>query len=179
MIEHGVDTGLFCPGSSNPASRKNACLSVVNDWINRDVFCGFKLWQEIISGFPYHVLGTTPGLSSPAKDVKDLARNYREHSIFVNTSQISPIPSSMLEAAASGAAIVSTSTCAIPEIFTDGYDAFLSNDVSILRKRIEELLASPERAREMGLRARQTILDRFSMDRFVNDWNCLFNRVTK
>lgn len=179
IIEHGVDTALFCPGSSNPASRKNACLSVVNDWINRDVFCGFKLWQEIISGFPYHVLGTTPGLSSPAKDVKDLARNYREHSIFVNTSQISPIPSSMLEAAASGAAIVSTSTCAIPEIFTDGYDAFLSNDVSILRKRIEELLASPQKAREMGLRARQTIIDRFSMDRFVNDWNCLFNRVTK
>jgi glycosyltransferase involved in cell wall biosynthesis len=177
IIEHGIDTELFKPQTC--LGKVNACLSVVNDWINRDVFCGYKIWQEVIKGFPHKVLGSTPGLSKPATDIHDLAGHYRNHSIFVNTSQISPIPSSLLEAAASGAAIVSTSTCAIPEIFTDGVDAFLSNDVSVLRKRIEELLASPEKAREMGLRARQTILDRFSMDRFVNDWNYLFERMTR
>lgn len=186
VIEHGIDTDLFTPYDAKATetgisvlTRKNCCLSVVNDWINRDVFCGYKLWKEIIKGFPYKVLGTTPGLSEPAKGIQDLADHYAQHSIFVNTSQISPIPSSLLEAASSGAAIVSASTCMIPEVFTDGVDAYLSNDVSVLRKRIRELLNEPEKAREMGLRARQTIIDRFSMERFINDWNYLFERHTR
>jgi len=175
VIEHGIDTRLFAP----KGERQNVCLSVVNDWINRDVFCGYNMWRSVIDGFPFKVLGTTPGLSEPAKGIQDLADHYASHSIFVNTSQISPIPSSLLEAASSGAAIVSASTCMIPEVFTDGVDAFLSNDVEVLRKRIRQLLNEPEMAREMGLRARQTIIDRFSMERFVNDWNYLFERHTR
>ncbi len=176
IIEHGIDTDLFTPRSDE---RENSCLSVVNDWINRDVFCGYSLWKDIIKGFPYKVLGTTPGLSKPAKDIDDLASHYRNYSIFVNTSQISPIPSSLLEAASSGAAIVSASTCMIPEVFTDGVDAFISNNPSVLKDRIRTLLNEPQMAREMGLKARQTILDRFGMDRFVNDWNYCFERITR
>lgn len=192
VIEHGIDTELFAPAKDltlydttasetgvSGLTRKNSCLSVVNDWINRDVFCGYKMWRSVIDGFPFKVLGTTPGLSEPAKGIQDLADHYASHSIFVNTSQISPIPSSLLEAASSGAAIVSASTCMIPEVFTDGVDAFLSNDVEVLRKRIRQLLNEPEMAREMGLKARQTIIDRFSMERFVNDWNYLFERHTR
>ena len=176
VIEHGIDTVLFAPKNEE---RKNSCLSVVNDWINRDVFCGYKIWKSVIDGFRFKVLGTTPGLSLPANGIQDLADHYASHSIFVNTSQISPIPSSLLEAASSGAAIVSTSTCMIPEVFTDGVDAFLSNDIEVLRKRIRQLLDEPEMAREMGKKARQTIIDRFSMERFVNDWNYLFERHTR
>jgi glycosyltransferase involved in cell wall biosynthesis len=176
VIEHGVDTELF---KTTDVIREDKCLSVVNDWINRDVFCGYKIWKEVIKGFPYKVLGTTPGLSQPAQGIQDLANHYAKHSIFVNTSQISPIPSSLLEAASSGAAIVSASTCMIPEVFTNGVDAFLSNNVETLRKHIRTLLNEPEMAREMGLKARQTILDRFSMERFINDWNYLFERNTR
>jgi len=37
-----------------------------------------------------------------------------------------------------------------------------------------ELLNNPELCQELGKAARQTIQEKFSMDRFVGEWNSLF-----
>ncbi len=171
VIEHGLDTTLFSPLNY---PREKRCLSVVNDWINRDYCCGFNIWREVIEGFPFFVLGDTAGLSKPATSIQHLVSEYNKSLIFVNTSTISPVPTVLLEAMACGCAVVSTATCMIPEIITDGVDGFISNDVSVLRNRIELLLSSPELAIKMGQAARDKIVARFSLERFVKDWNRVF-----
>ena len=170
VIEHGVDTELFSP----KGVKKKVCLSVVNDWINRDIFCGYKVWCELIEGFPAKVLGKTEGLSKVAKTIDELVQAYQESLIFVNTSQISPIPSSLLEAMSCGCAPVSTATCMIPEIIENGVNGFCSNDVEYLKGCLSFLLKNPDKAIEMGERARQTVIDRFPLDRFVKNWERLF-----
>src|SRR3990167_9504168 len=49
VVHHGVDSELFKPNLEEGIRipRHNHILSVVNDWVNRDYFCGFKLWQYI------------------------------------------------------------------------------------------------------------------------------------
>lgn len=175
VIEHGIDTELFSPDSRK---RENKCLSVVNDWINRDVFCGYKLWEKIILGFPYKVLGTTPGLSEPAKNEKELSEAYKSYSIFVNTSQISPIPTSLLEAMSSGMCPISSATCLIPNIIENGVNGFISNDPEELKSYIKMCLEDTALATRIGQNARQTIIDRFPLSRFVEDWNKLFRSLT-
>jgi glycosyltransferase involved in cell wall biosynthesis len=179
VIEHGIDSDVFCVKN---LERQQCVLSCVNDWKNRDVFCGFNLWRQI-TGFPspnqlpIRVSGDNPGISQPARSVAELVTIYNTSAIFLNTSLHSPIPCSLLEGAACGCAIVSTANCLIPSVFTHEQDALLSNDPAELRGYCQRLLNEPEFAREMGLRARETVVKRFNLDRFVQDWKQVLEKV--
>lgn len=175
VIHHMVDTDIFTP--SDAKVKRRHILSVVNDWINRDWCCNFKGWQRITHGLPVKVLGDTPGLSKPAPSIPALVESYQESLVFLNTSTISPVPSVLLEAMACGCAVVSTATCMIPEIITNGYNGVISNDETVLRRACEELLNNPELAYQMGERARETITNRFGKTAFVNKWNEFFRSV--
>lgn len=173
VIKHGIDTDTFSPNDML-CDRKPHSLSVVNDWANRDWCCGFNLWRETVDGdFAFHVVGATPGLSEPAKSVHDLVMTYRSSLVFLNTSLISPVPTALLEAMSCGCAVVSTNNCMIPEVISHEENGFLANDARELRFYCDLLLKNPDLARAMGAAARQTIVERFSMGRFVADWNGL------
>jgi glycosyltransferase involved in cell wall biosynthesis len=173
VIEHGIDTNFF----SGWKGEDGKILTVVNDYINRDWCCGFNLYRQITQGLPINPWGGTPGLSQPTRDHNHLREIYRGASVFLNTSQISPIPSTLLEAMSTGCPVVTTETCAIPSIVEDGVNGYISNDPAILRKRLVELLKNPGKAKELGENARKTIVDRFGQQRFVNEWNELFKKV--
>jgi glycosyltransferase involved in cell wall biosynthesis len=67
----------------------------------------------------------------------------------------------------------------IPEIIENGVNGFISNDEEELKEMLVELLNNAELAKEVGEQARKTILEDFSEDRFVNEWNRVFNTVSK
>ena len=175
VVHHGVDTELFSPRHE---ARGPRVLSVVNDWINRDWCCGYKLWEQVTgfpkSKLPLHVLGDTPGLSESAESTEALVEEYRKSSIFLNTSLISPVPTSLLEAMSCECAIVTTETCMIPEIIENGKNGYMSNDPSKLRDFIDKLLKDDEMAKELGRNARKTVLENFALDKFISNWNQLF-----
>jgi glycosyltransferase involved in cell wall biosynthesis len=172
IVNHGIDTDLF--KSIKPLSlRNNSTVSVVNDWINRDVFCGFNIWKEAIKGIPHKVYGDTPGLSKPANP-EELIEAYNSNRIFVNTSTISPIPTALMEAMACGCAVVALNNCAIPEVIKDGYNGILCNNVHELRNSIISLLENPDICEKLGNNARQTIKNKYNLDKFVRRWSEIF-----
>jgi glycosyltransferase involved in cell wall biosynthesis len=175
VIHHGVDTDLFKP--SNGVTRKINVLSVVNDFANRSWCCGYDLWREVTGGLPVKLLGSSPGLSKPAQTLDELISAYLECGVFLNTSLISPVPTVLLEAMACGCPIVSTNTCMIPEIIKDGQNGLLASPDKPrqLREKVELLLEDQDLAKALGEAARQTIVDRFPLHRFVEDWNKVFN----
>lgn len=177
VVHHGVDTDLFC---GNPAKDKQkVVLSVVNDWVNRDWCCGFKLWQEVTQGLPVKVLGDTPGLSKPAKDVYDLVDTYQSSQVFLNTSLVSPIPSVVLEAMSCGMACVSTANCMIPEIIKNGENGLISNNPKELHDYCQMLLSDPLLCKKLGDNARNTILAHFSLEKFVENWTKVFDKASQ
>lgn len=176
VIHHGIDTKVFSP-NDNLVRKKAQVLSVVNDWMNRDWCCGFKLWEQVAKGLPVCVVGATPGLSEPAKSVQELVKRYRESQVFLNTSLISPVPTALLEAMACGCAVVSTATCMIPEVIENGVNGFISNDPAELRKYVEQLLDDKDLCKKLGQAARQTILERFTQEQFVARWNEVFHKA--
>lgn len=173
IVEHGIDTKFWRPTEIGD-ERLNACLSIVNDWPNRDWCCGFNLWRETSFGLPVSVYGKSPGFSLPAQSTEHLRQIYSTHSIFYNTSLHSPVPTVLMEAMACGCAIVSTANCMIPEIIEHGHNGLLSNDPKELRTHLEYLLANPNKARELGYNAKKTIEEKFTIDRFINTWNRIF-----
>lgn len=175
VIYHSIDTNLFCPHPNN--QRKKQVLTVAHDFINRDYALNYTGWNRITQDLNRVVVGNTHGLSKPAESVSDLVRQYQESLIYINPSTLSPIPTSMLEAMACGCAIVTTETCDIPNIIKNGENGFMSNNESELRKYIEMLLNEPEMAITMGKFARKTILEKFSEERFINEWNTIFDKI--
>jgi hypothetical protein len=178
IIHHAVDTNLFKPSEENNHS-DGKILSVVNDWINRDWCCNFSAYRRICldNKLPVNPVGDTKGFSDPSKDINDLVSKYQNASVFINTSTISPIPTALLEAMSCGCPVVTTSNCMLPEVVQDGVNGFITNDEGYMKDRLVWCLENPKEAKEMGLRARQTIIDKFSLDKHINSWQSIFNEV--
>ena len=173
VIYHSIDTDLFTP-ADNP---KPQVLTVAHDFIKRDYALNYQGWNRITNGLNRVVVGETEGLSKAAESVDDLVRHYQESLVYINPSTLSPVPTSMLEAMSCGCAVVSTATCEIPNIIEHGVNGFMSNDENELRGYTEQLLANPELARKMGESARKTIEEKFSEDRFISEWNNVFDKT--
>lgn len=179
VVHHGVDTELFKPPVDDEA-REDLVCSVVNDWINRDWCCGFKIWQDTTGWpnptLPINVWGDTAGLSKGIGPTQ-LAKEYQRSKIFLNTSLVSPVPTVLLEAMSSGCAIVSTDTCMIPEFITHGKNGFLCKTAEELRYHVDMLRSDDKLRKEMGDAARKTIVENFGMDKFVNKWKEIFRKA--
>jgi glycosyltransferase involved in cell wall biosynthesis len=174
VIHHGIDTDIFCPAQYD---RKPYILSVVNDWIQRDWCCNFQGWQRITHGLPVKPIGNTPGLSRAAKDINELIKEYQQARIFINTATISPIPTALLEAMACGCACVSLATCMVPEIIQHDYNGMISNDEQELRSYCKELLNNKEKCIRLGQNARKTIIEKFSLNKFIDNWDKIFYKT--
>jgi len=74
-----------------------------------------------------------------------------------------------------GCAVVTTATCMIPEIIENGINGLISNDEKELKGYVKELLDDPSLAAKMGQAARETILKDFSEEKFINNWNEVFD----
>jgi len=76
------------------------------------------------------------------------------------------LPVTALEAGASGRPVVGYSHSGISEAVVDGVTGLLAaeGDVTGLRRRLQELVADPSRARAMGARAREHVLAGFTSE---------------
>ena len=174
VVKHGIDTEIFKPIPE--IIKDDYILTVANDFANRDYCLNFTGWKRIVNGFQNKLVGDNPGLSISAP-IEILVREYNKCGVYLNTSTLSPIPTSLLEAMSCGCAVVSTATCEIPNIITNGFNGFVSNNEHELREYIKLLLNDKDKRSEIGNNARQTILAQYPEQKFVDHWNKIFNIV--
>lgn len=184
IIEHYVNTDIF--RANNAVAKTGQILTVCNQFSKpvRYLPCNFPLWQNIIqpntnNELSWKVVGDDPGFAQPAKSLDELVSEYQKCSIYINTTRFSPIPMSLLDAAACECAIVSTSTCSIPDIFKHNETALLSNDPKELREFCIELLKNESLRKRLGTNARELIKSRFNKERYIKDWNRIFDKIRK
>lgn len=175
VIHHGIDTNKFSPNTD--IVKENYILTVANDFVNRDYCLNYTGWKKITNGLKPRLVGDTKGLSLPASSIDNLVEEYNKCAVYFNSTTLSPIPMSLLEAMSCGCAIVSTATCMIPEIIKNGYNGYISNNEEELRRYLEIVLNDEGIRNELGYNARQTIIDMFSELKFINSWNTIFDKV--
>lgn len=175
IVKHGIDIDVFKPNDSLPKQSKIA--SCVNDWKNRDYACGYYIWERVTKDLRTVVIGSNPGLSNPAKDINELVQFYQSFPVFLNTSTRSPIPTVILEAMACGCCVVSTATCAIPDVIQNNVNGFVSNDENELRSILEWCLNNPSKVEEIGKKARKTIIQHYSLSSHLQQWNNIFDEL--
>jgi glycosyltransferase involved in cell wall biosynthesis len=172
LIEHSVDQEVFKPLKN--VKKEKGVLTVANDFKNRDYCLNYSGWERITSGLPFRLVGENNENCESFGEPSQLCEAYNSCSVYLNTTTFSTIPMSLLEAMACGCAVVSTATCAIPEVIKNGYNGFISNDERELRKCVEGLLNNPGLRDEIGKNARKTIEERFTEEKFISSWNEIF-----
>jgi glycosyltransferase involved in cell wall biosynthesis len=88
--------------------------------------------------------------------IPDMSSAYQQATIFVLTSEHEGTPNVLLEAMATGLPVVATRVGGVPEIVQHGRTGFLVSEDNLedLTNAIVELVRNPDRASEMGGRAR-------------------------
>jgi len=179
VIPHGLDTEFWCPIN---CERDDSILSVVNYIASRDWACGNTIYEQIKKLYKdgyFKIVGNNPGLSLPAGP-NALKTLYSNCGIFLNTSQFSPIPMSLLEAMACGIAVISTSTCEIPNIIEHGKNGLLAKTPEEFIECMKKLKNNEALTRTLGDNARKTILESFNIKNFIENWNSiLYRAITK
>ena len=87
------------------------------------------------------------------------------------------LSNALLESMAAGAAVVATRVGGTPEAMIDGENGLLvpPDDVPALAGAVSRLLDAPELAARLGRAARQSIADRFSIERMVDTTESLYS----
>lgn len=159
-----------CFGYSGEIPR---ALRVANHLKERNSLLGYSIQEEILQGLPSDIVGFNPSLHSagPAPSWKDLKRMYCSYRLFLVTNREGVEDGynlATLEAMATGMPIVSTKHSTSP-VF-DGYNGFISNDLSYLRERIKFLLINRQEAIRLGRNARRTVSQGFPLRAFIKNW---------
>jgi glycosyltransferase involved in cell wall biosynthesis len=102
---------------------------------------------------------------------EEVARMMSEAALFVLPSIVAPdgqmegIPVALMEALASGRAVVSTTLSGIPELVEDGVSGLLvaPADAAAFAEAIQTLLDDGDRARSMGLHGREKVRAEFDL----------------
>ena len=100
---------------------------------------------------------------------EDVADAYRDADAFVQCSLVLPdgdrdgVPNVVLEAMASGLAVIASDVAGIPEAVIDGMTGFLvpPSDPAAVADRIARLVESPTLAHRLGTAGRSRVLERF------------------
>jgi L-malate glycosyltransferase len=137
------------------ASHPNAHFVIVGDGPLREEIV--RLIRELDMEGVVHL----PGLQ------EDVRPYLGAMDVYMMSSMFEGLPVALLEAMAMECPVVSTSVGGIPEAVRSGENGYLveSRQPAALARTTAELLSSPERRRQMGVAARQTVQSRFSMSR--------------
>jgi glycosyltransferase involved in cell wall biosynthesis len=87
--------------------------------------------------------------------------------VFLFPSHSEGLPNAVIEAMAAGLPVVATKVGGVPDLIRHKHNGFLVEvgDVAGMTARINELLARPDEAREIGRRGRQTVVERCDIER--------------
>ena len=113
------------------------------------------------------------------------AASYRQPmecmDIFVQPSIVDLFPSTLLEAMALGKAVVAGGVGGVYSLIADGRTGAIVNrgDSAAIAKAVTELIKNPDKARRMGIDARDDVVRRFNMENKLDRLVPVYEKILK
>ncbi len=180
VVEHGI----VDPGPRYSAGLASAA-AVMNEPLRRGRVVGTDLLPRFASVAPVDLFGMgtadvdIPGVS-PQDDVvqEDLHGALARRRVYLHPVRWTSLGLSLLEAMHLAMPVVALATTEVADVVPVEAGA-CSTDVDVLAKGLAALIADPDLAVACGKRARQVALARFGLQRFLTDWDRLFEEVVR
>ena len=105
---------------------------------------------------------------------RDLHRRVADYRFLFSPMRYTSLPLAVVEALTIGMPVVALATTELPTVIENGVSGYVSCDPAVLIQRMRALLDDPAEARRLGANARRVAAERFSLERFIRDWNAAF-----
>ena len=172
VIEHGVvDPGH---GYTGELAR---CAAVVNDPLRRPRVTGTDLLARLDKHLPIDLFGKeTQALGGFDLPRTQLHEELARRRLYLHPHRWTSLGPTLLEAMHLGMPVLALATTELVEA-VPSEAGVVSNRLDVLEAAAERLLRDPQQAREMGTAARRVARERYGLERFLADWERLFEEV--
>ncbi len=173
VIEHGiVDPGYRYTGEVP------SCAVVINEPQRRARVTGTDLLARFESRVPIELFGMGAGARGGFENLaqSQLHGELARRRVYLHPIRWTSLGLSLIEAMHLGMPIVALATTEVPEAVRNG-TGIISTNVRALIDSLEQLLANPDRCKQLGRNARAYARERYGLERFLNDWDRLLEEI--
>ena len=173
VIEHGVSTpDISCSGELERG------IVVINNLPSRGRLLGWDIFQEVKKHVPLDLIGMgTEGHGLGEVLHPQLPEFISKYRFFFNPIRYTSHGLAVCEAMMLGIPVIGMATTEMPIVIQNDYNGFIHTDISVLILKMKELLNNKQQALDMGARGRETVLNRYHIKRFIENWEETFKEV--
>lgn len=176
VIEHGV----IAPEGIRYNGHLDRGLVIVNHLARRGRRLGGDIFIDVRQRIPLDLIGMGADELGGLGEVRHaqlpaFAASYR---FLFNPIRYTSLGLAVIEAMMTGVPVVGLATTEMSTVIENGKSGYVDTNIGMLVKHMQELLRDPELARRLGENARRCALERFSISRFISDWDRTLREVT-
>ncbi len=175
VIDHGiVPNGVSYQGDIPKG------IVVINNLNERGRRLGLDIFLEVREKVPLDLIGMDTKKIGGLGEIlhPQLPEFISQYRFFFNPIRYTSLGLAVLEAMTMGVPVVGLATTELVTVIENEVSGFIHTDIDYLIRKMNDLIANPTLAAEIGLKGRQVAGRRFNIERFVSDWEHLFKRVT-
>jgi glycosyltransferase involved in cell wall biosynthesis len=176
VVEHGVTI----PNGVRYSGEIERGVVVVNGLASRGRRLGKDVFERVRKEVPLDLVGMAAERVGGLGEIGhgELARFVARRRFFFNPIRYTSLGLSVCEAMMAGVPVIGLATTELSSVIENGVAGYVDTRVDPLIERMCELLANPHEARRLGEGARRIAEERFGIERFVRDWNRVFEEVS-
>lgn len=175
-----VDHGVMVPSHIRYRGGRPSGVVVINNLSTRGRRLGIDVFQEVRRHVPLDLVGMAAEDLDGIGEIKppELPEFIADYRFLFNPIRYTSLGLAVIEAMTIGMPIVGLATTEMATAIENGVSGFVDTDMGKLIERMRQLIDDPDLARRLGEAARRKALSRFSIERFVNDWEQIFADAT-
>lgn len=175
VIEHGVKV----PSAVVYQGDLKKGVVIVNNLKQRGRRLGLDVFEKVRSQIPLDLIGSGSeelgGLGEVSHhDLPEFLSHYR---FLFYPIRYTSLGLSLCESMSIGLPVIGLATTELVTVIKNGYSGFIDTNVEALIPKMKQLLADQTLANKLSLGARETAQTRFSINRFVTDWEKLLQNI--
>lgn len=175
VIEHGV----LVPETVCYTGELPRGLVVANGLRSRGRRLGADVFQQVRQSVPLDLVGMDAKSLSGLGEVPhaNLPAFQAQYRFFFHPVRYTSLGLAVCEAMMVGLPIVGLATTELATVIENGISGYVDTNIDRLIERMQELIADPAMAQQLGAAAREQARSRFNIQRFIQDWNVAFERA--
>ncbi|WP_091152694.1 glycosyltransferase family 4 protein [Mucilaginibacter pineti] len=173
VIEHGVtEPDIAYTGELNRG------IVVINNLPARGRLLGLDIFMEVRKHVPLDLVGMGTGEMGLGEVLHPhLPKFISQYRFFFNPIRYTSLGLAVCEAMMMGLPVVGLATTELSTVIANGKSGFIHTDIKYLIDKMNFLINHQEAAQNIGECGRAMALSRFNINRFIKDWEHLFNKV--
>lgn len=175
VIEHGV----IVPKDVQYSGEVEKGIVVINNLFLRGRRLGADIFEKVKDQVDLDLVGMGSGDFGGLGEIPqaDLAKFESQYRFFFSPIRWTSLGLAVCEAMMMAMPVVALATTEMSSVIENGVSGYIDTNINILIDYMKELLDNPFEAKKLGLGAKEVAMERFSIERFSQNWNDAINLV--